>query len=132
MLLDGGGMPNELSERVRELQIIAPMVQWARLEFETRDGHLVNNSVALVMFRYAAMALTESYDHARIAIAAMCQRLGCRWNNRSMMIKRPGECWRSAVNLTDAALGLDVDLVRGGSIHDLRDHATIQVCNAHQ
>lgn len=50
MLLDGGGMPNELSERVRELQIIAPMVQWARLEFETRDGHLVNNSVALVMF----------------------------------------------------------------------------------
>lgn len=51
ILLDGGGMPNELSERVpvRELQSIAPMVQWARLEFETRDGHLVNNSVALVM-----------------------------------------------------------------------------------
>lgn len=50
ILLDGGGMPNELSERVRELQNIASMVQWARLEFETRDGHLVNNSVALVMF----------------------------------------------------------------------------------
>lgn len=43
-------MPNELSERVRELQNIASVVQWARLKFETRDGHLVNNSVALVMF----------------------------------------------------------------------------------